>query len=393
MSYLITFAVLLALPLTVLGLFRQWVALIQLFPDSSLMTLAAIAFLAIPVLAYVFGRVWGRHTTLPGTVWPAVLTMWTWWVMDVVVRIWRLGPMLAAMSGVPSRSATFLETLMFVRPLIAIALVVTAAAAIRIVRATPERVPPGRVAIWSVGFATLVTLVMPYAGEEIRLRGQEAQVTRVASLESPEQISRELERLSELPRGDAAVRKIADDETLSPELRARAVARLLTMARDIDDPDALRRADTILRNGSVEERITVVDGFVAFGWSDEVRPSLRLAARDPDARVRARAAWKLRVIGRSEDRPLAYDVLEEILEHLQDYNDLDVHTVQCSLYHRALVRDETASRILENILADPAVNPEHRELARLAEEYLASTKDSQGYVTPPYELWKGCPQS
>jgi hypothetical protein len=392
-SYLITFAVLLALPLTVLGLFRQWVALIQLFPDSSLMTLAAIAFLAIPVLAYVFGRVWGRHTTLPGTVWPAVLTMWTWWVMDVVVRIWRLGPMLAAMSGVPSRSATFLETLMFVRPLIAIALVVTAAAAIRIVRATPERVPPGRVAIWSVGFATLVTLVMPYAGEEIRLRGQEAQVTRVASLESPEQISRELERLSELPRGDAAVRKIADDETLSPELRARAVARLLTMARDIDDPDALRRADTILRNGSVEERITVVDGFVAFGWSDEVRPSLRLAARDPDARVRARAAWKLRVIGRSEDRPLAYDVLEEILEHLQDYNDLDVHTVQCSLYHRALVRDETASRILENILADPAVNPEHRELARLAEEYLASTKDSQGYVTPPYELWKGCPQS
>jgi hypothetical protein len=400
-SYLITLAVLLALPLTMLGALHFWVGLLEPLSGDVFVVFAGVPFFSIPVLAYVLGRVWGRRTTPPlergTTVWPAVLTLWAWWVLAVVVLVWRLGPALAASVGAPSRGATFAETLMYARPMIVMALVLTAGAAFFLVRTRRERVPSGRTAVWSVALAVLMTVVIPFARDEMALRGQEAvarrQVARIQSSATPEQIPRELVKLSELRGGDLALRRIADDPTTTSQLRAHVVGRLLEMGRNGVDRDDLRRAEAILRTGSEEERLIVVNGCPFYGWSDEVRPFLRMAAGDPDPRVRAHAAWKLRVIGRKDDRQMAYDVLAEVLEHRHDYPTLDLHTVQCSLYLRALVRDETATRILEDILSDPAADPEHRKLAQIATEHLSSTKDSKGYVTPPYALWNGCPGS
>lgn len=208
-------------------------------------------------------------------------------------------------------------------------------------------------------------------------------------------MAREITRLSELRGGLAALERLADDKSRPPEQRAQGVVGLLIAAGNSHghvEADTRRRAEAILQSGETGSRLRVVDALPSFSWNDEFRPLLRLAARDSDPRVRARAAWKLLLVGDAGDKQLARDVLTEILENLPTYPVLDERDVRCSLYFRGVQRDETATLLLERILADADTKLEHRALAQLATEYRAQDF-SKGYQDPPFLLVKDCPRN
>ena len=194
--------------------------------------------------------------------------------------------------------------------------------------------------------------------------------------------------LVQKPDGLGHLLRIARDESAATEMRAHAVAQLITSYPDLSPRENYRLAEQFVADEDAEVRLAIASGLPAYQLSAQSVPLLASVIDDPDPRIRMQAAIKLLRIDspRHEHWDYAFRQLLLLLQGLPEHPSLRDEDVRCGLYRLSVTAGDVTG-VLDAMLDNPAQRPSHREMATRWREFVRAPAADK---VAPRELSEGC---